>query len=172
MNDPYALTTTQILAEQTPILPQTSVYPATTNSNQWKGTSYSSLNHNDIHLTASPSIDIDAPKLHTPFVPLSSKPSKRESTRTDSQSRFDQTYYSSSNITNPIQTNRPYPGTYNSLPDTEIVYNGNLTQLTPTQSYSKFQFLFILINFHFAFSWHISWNKCDYRTSSRSTSYV
>jgi len=152
VNDPYALTTTQILAEQTPILPQTSVYPATTNSNQWKGTSSSSLNHNDIHLTASPSIDVDAPKLHTPLVTLSSKPSKQESTRTDSQSRYDQPYYSSSTITNPIQTNRPYPGTYNSLPDTEIVYSGNLTPYTSTQSYSKFQFLFILINFHFVFS--------------------
>jgi hypothetical protein len=64
----------QNIAGDTPSLTtkQISVVPPTviqsTNSNQLMNTSYSSLNNTEIRSATSSTMDVDVPKLHTPYI--------------------------------------------------------------------------------------------------------
>ncbi|CAF0787520.1 unnamed protein product [Adineta steineri] len=141
------------LAENTPILPQTSsTLPSsltfTTNPNQWKGTSSSSLNNSEIRSTIPPPIDVDIPKLHTPLVPLGVNTTKREPKQTNLPFHYNDPYNSTSTIN---KLNQPYIGTYTSVPDTESIHNGNSISSKPTQYNSKLLLEFILIQKTFSF---------------------
>jgi hypothetical protein len=149
-DDTSGLTTTQILVEHTPLLPPTVPRPihATTNANQWKNTSHSSLNNTELRSTTS--MDIDIPRLNTPLIPLSSRSSKQESQSTNSQFRHNDTYPSSSTVNNLIQSNQPHTNTYSSLPDTStIIHSESFNSSKPTKSNRKFSFLFLSSFFFF-----------------------
>jgi hypothetical protein len=139
VDDNSSLSKTRIIAEKPPIFPQTS-----SNPNQWKSTSSSTLNNAERKSAKSPSMRTDSPKLNTPSIPFGSTSSKKKSKQPKSKSRTDGMTTSSSTINNliqqnPIQPNRSWTtNTYGSLPDAEIIYGGSLTSLKPSKPISTF----------------------------------
>jgi hypothetical protein len=138
--DNPSLTTSQILAQKSPLLPSSSTHPSVT----WKATSSSSLNNSELRPKISFATDTDVPKLNTPLIPYGSTSSRTEIKRPDFQSRFNDKYNSSSSVHNSFQPDQSYRVTYGSLPDAEILPNDNFNSLKPILSNSKSLFKYIL----------------------------
>jgi hypothetical protein len=132
--DNPSLTTTQILAQKSPLI------PSRVSSNQWMGTSTSSLNNTDLRPTLSASTDTDVPKLNAPLIPFGSTSSRKNTNRPDFQSNINEKYNSSSNVHGSIQPDQSYRYTYGSLPDAEILHNDNFNPLKPIRSNGKVLF--------------------------------
>ncbi|CAF4445973.1 unnamed protein product [Rotaria socialis] len=146
-----SLTTVQILAEKTPIIAPSIMqsHNSTAYSTQWKSNSSSSLNNSDTRSPTSSSIDVDIPKLNTPYVSLGQTSYREKSKQPNSQSHLDDTYNSLSNISHTVQPNRSYSSTYGSLPDAEIMNNTSLTSSKPTISnIDKYPGLSAIVHYH------------------------
>ena len=112
--------TIQNLTNSTPTLPQIAVYPSsgpfTTDANQWRlTTTTTSLDNHERYSTSPTSVEIDAPKLHTPTITLGNKTSKPDP---------NETYHSTSNLN---KFDKPLISTYSALSDTDHVYRDNFT---------------------------------------------
>ena len=119
--------------------------PASPKTTHWKTTSSSTLSNTGTNRAASPSVEVDVPKLHTPTVPFGSTSSKKKPKKSKSKSRADGKTSSSTTINNLIQQNplrpgRPWTNTYGSLPDAEFIYDSALKTTTskPSKQTSKF----------------------------------
>ena len=131
-------TVIQSLVENTPVVSTTVTQP--TNTNQLNYTSNSSLNNTERCSRTSSSMDVDVPKLNAPLIPLASNSSKKDSKRTKSPSHHDDTYNSTSTISQLVRPNRSNTNTYSSLPETNTISNENIK---PIKSNCKFHFSFI-----------------------------